>query len=132
MTVLAGNALAGVPSALDVERIETLVQDAHVRIERIISTGQASQPGFWYDQDWAEFVMLLSGAADVFIEGEATPRSLHQGDYLLLPAHCRHRVERTSSQPPAIWLAIHMPGSRSSVTPGSPPALPRGVTSEGR
>ncbi|MDS4068774.1 MAG: cupin, partial [Candidatus Competibacter sp.] len=32
------------------------------------------------------------------------------GDYLWIPAHRRHRVEWTSENPPAIWLALHLEG----------------------
>ncbi|HNX20708.1 MAG TPA: cupin, partial [Acidobacteriota bacterium] len=39
------------------------------RVERIVSTGQASPPGFWYDQERDEWVALLSGAATLLFEG---------------------------------------------------------------
>jgi hypothetical protein len=41
------------------------------------------------------------------IDGEAQDRALAPGDYLLLPAHCRHRVTWTERDAPTIWLAIH-------------------------
>lgn len=85
-----------------------MLQREGLRIERILSTGQASPPGFWYDQPEEEFVLLLAGAALLRIEGEeATP--LAPGEWLRLPAHCRHRVDWTSADPPAIWLAVHYP-----------------------
>ena len=44
-----------------------------MRIERIVSTGQSSPPGFWYDQADDEFVVLLSGSARLrFEEGYVT------------------------------------------------------------
>jgi len=74
-----------------------------------VSAGQASPEGFWYDQDGTEYVLLLAGTARLRIDGEVSARSLQPGDYLVLPAHCRHRVEATSRDPPAVWLAIHLP-----------------------
>ena len=76
-------------------------------VERIVSTGQASPPGFWYDQDWAEWVLVVAGHAGLLIDGEAAPRVLGPGSYLHLPAHCRHRVEWTSAEVPTVWLAVH-------------------------
>jgi cupin 2 domain-containing protein len=78
-----------------------------VRIERIVSTGQASPPGFWYDQPWTEWVLLLAGAAGLLFEDEPTPRPLKAGDYLLIPAGQRHRVEWTDATQPTVWLAVH-------------------------
>ena len=54
-----GNLLADVPATLGGEELRTLLTTADLRIERIVSTGQASPPGFWYDQDWAEWVLVL-------------------------------------------------------------------------
>jgi cupin 2 domain-containing protein len=77
------------------------------RIERIVSTGQASPPGFWYDQDRDEWVVVLSGAAGLLVEGENAPRAFRPGDHVHLPAHCRHRVEWTDGAGPTVWLAVH-------------------------
>jgi cupin 2 domain-containing protein len=85
---------------------ETLAAGAEVRIERIVSTGQASPPGFYYDQESDEWVALLQGRARLAWEDGRT-RDLGPGDCVLLPAHERHRVAWTSSEPPAIWLAVH-------------------------
>ena len=78
------------------------------RIERIISTGQSSPEEFWYDQDQAEFVMLLQGQATLaFSDGEEV--ELNPGDWILVPARDRHRVVSTTSKPPCVWLAVHGP-----------------------
>ena len=59
-----GNLFAGIDEEKrDEELLTTLAERPGVRIERIVSTGQASPPGFWYDQDWGEWVVLLSGRA---------------------------------------------------------------------
>ena len=102
-----GNLLADLPTTLAEEELRTLLATPDLRIERIVSTGQASPPGFWYDQDWAEWVLVLAGQAALLIEGEAAPRVLEPGSYVHLPAHCRHRVEWTSTKTPTVWLAVH-------------------------
>ncbi len=78
-----------------VETFTPILEKTGLRIERIDSHGQASPEGFWYDQDFAEWVLLLVGAARVSIEGEDAPRFLGAGDYLFIPAHTRHRVDWT-------------------------------------
>jgi cupin 2 domain-containing protein len=102
-----GNLLASLPARLDAEQIIALVANENLRIERIVSTGQASPRGFWYDQPWAEWVLVLAGAAGLVFEGEAEPRVLRPGDYLLIPAHRRHRVAWTDPEQPTVWLAVH-------------------------
>ena len=102
-----GNLLALLPRRLDAEQMIVLVENENLRIERIVSTGQASPPGFWYDQPWAEWVLALAGAAGLVFEGEAEPRVLRPGDYLLIPAHRRHRVAWTDPEQPTVWLAVH-------------------------
>jgi cupin 2 domain-containing protein len=51
---LAGNLFADLPADMAQEQFSALLRAACVRIERIVSHGQASPPGFWYDQDWAQ------------------------------------------------------------------------------
>ncbi len=105
--VADGNIFAGIAAPGAEEEITAFVDNATVRIERIVSHGQASPPGFWYDQDGAEFVIVLQGAAGVRFEGEAAPRALRVGDYLRIPAHARHRVEWTEPGHATVWLAVH-------------------------
>jgi cupin 2 domain-containing protein len=112
MTAAAGNIFEHVlRDAVDEEFMELLALDG-VRIERIVSTGQASLPGFWYDQAWTEWVLVLSGSAGLLFADEPMPRELTRGDYLLIPAGKRHRVEWTDAMEPTIWLAVHL-GSTS-------------------
>ena len=89
------------------ERFEALVSAPGVRIERIVSTGQCSPEGFWYDQDEAEWVLLLAGGAAIQFEGEPEVRTLRPGDHLMIPARRRHRVAWTASDAPTVWLAVH-------------------------
>ena len=101
------NLLADLPAKLDEEEFTELLSAPHIRIERIVSTGQASPPDFWYDQAWAEWVLVLAGSAGLRFEGEAEPRILRPGDYVHIPAHARHRVDWTDAGQPTVWLAVH-------------------------
>ena len=66
------------------EEFTTLLQKPGLQIERIVSTGQASAPEFWYDQDDGEWVLLVSGEAGLLIDGETSPRRLGAGDWVEL------------------------------------------------
>jgi cupin 2 domain-containing protein len=101
------NLFSDVPRGADSEIVTRLLSEPGVRIERIVSNGQATPPGDWYDQDWAEWVVVLCGSAGLLIEGEPEPRVLGPGDYLHLPARLRHRVEWTMASGPTVWLAVH-------------------------
>src|SRR5262245_48055282 len=90
--MIADNLLRNVPRQLPDEQIVTLLQAPNVRIERIVSTGHATAPDQWYDQDEAEWVLVLAGSAGLLFEGEAAPRRLEPGDYVHIAAHVRHRV----------------------------------------
>jgi cupin 2 domain-containing protein len=48
------NLFANLPSYLPEELITPLNEAGTVRVERIVSHGHASPPGFWYDQDRPE------------------------------------------------------------------------------
>lgn len=89
------------------EIFETLLEKPGLKIERIISAGQVTPAGEWYDQEHDEWVLLLCGAARLLIDGEEAPHRLAAGDYLLIPAGCRHRVEWTDPDEKSIWLAVH-------------------------
>jgi hypothetical protein len=43
--------------------------------------GHATAPGQWYDQDRAEWVLLLAGSAGLVFEGETEPLPLEPGSY---------------------------------------------------
>ena len=100
------NLLTSLPSVGDAEMSETLITAHGIRLQRIISFGQVSPEGFWYDQKEAEWVMLLTGRARLVIAGEAGERILAPGAPVYLPAHCRHRVEWTDPDHPTVWLAL--------------------------
>ena len=87
------------------ERSVELLSHPGLRIERIVSTGQASPPGFWYDQPQAEWVLLLQGEASLAFEDEPAPRLMKAGDFVDIAAHRRHRVESTAAL--TLWLAVY-------------------------
>jgi cupin 2 domain-containing protein len=94
------------PESLDQEWFEILWQTPSFRLERIVSAGHSTPRGQWYDQDSDEWVVLLSGGAGLLFEGEAQARALRPGDCMLIPAHCRHRVEWTAAGEETVWLAL--------------------------
>jgi len=103
--VRSGNLLESCGNAGDAESALTLAARAGVRIERIVSRGHASPPGFWYDQDEHEYVLLVQGAAELEVEPGRSVR-LGPGDWLDIPAHARHRVVWTDPDADTIWLAV--------------------------
>jgi cupin 2 domain-containing protein len=105
MTAHKQGSLLAPAGTADGETAETLLARPGVRVERIVSHGEASPPGFWYDQAEDEWVLLVAGAARLEIEGEGE-FGLAPGDHFLLPAHCRHRVAWTDPDRPTVWLAL--------------------------
>jgi len=93
------------------EAFDVLLERPGLKIERIVSHGQASPPGFWYDQPQGEWVVVVAGAARLRFEDEAAARALRAGDSLDIAAHRRHRVEWTDPAGPTIWIAVHYGGT---------------------
>jgi len=106
--VQQGSLLDLAAASADRETVELLLERPGVRIERIVSTGQSTPPGAWYDQPDDEWVALLAGRATLRWE-DGSQTDLSPGDWLQIPAHVRHRVEATSTDPPCVWLAVHAP-----------------------
>jgi cupin 2 domain-containing protein len=103
------NLLAELPDAVAAEAAETLAAHRDVRIERIVSRGQASPPGFWYDQAEGEWVAVLAGAARLRFADEPEARLLSPGDWVDIAPHRRHRVEWTLPGAATVWLAVFYP-----------------------
>lgn len=96
------------PGPQQPELFEPLVRGNHVLVERIVSNGQQTPAGFWYEQQTDEWVLLLSGQATLlFDHDQGTTLVLNPGEWVFIPAMRRHRVVYTSQQPPCIWLAVH-------------------------
>jgi cupin 2 domain-containing protein len=84
-----------------------LLEGKDVRLERIVSAGQATPAGEWYDQDEHEWVVLLRGRAGLVFHGEPEVHVLEPGDYVNIPAHTLHRVAWTDETEKTVWLALH-------------------------
>jgi len=117
MQFQAGNLFSLPPRPGDQEQFDTLLEGATWRLERIVSTGQATPEGEWYDQPRAEWVVLLSGRARLRIQQRPDPVELAPGDWILLPAHCRHRVEWTTPDEASVWLALHFASTDPAPSP---------------
>ncbi len=107
MPIRSGNLFSDIDErAHDEEDFDVLSSGPRTRVERIVSRGQTTPAGEWYDQDSDEWVVLLEGRARLeFEDGER--RDLQAGDWVFIPAHCRHRVTATSRVPPCVWVAVH-------------------------
>jgi len=106
MAKVHGNLFAQLPHSFPQEIVEVLFSSSDVRLEKIVSTGQASPEGFWYDQSENEWVVVLQGAARMVLDDRRDPIAMGPGDYLYIPAHLKHRVEWTTPDEPTVWLAI--------------------------
>lgn len=88
------------------EFFETLVQRPGVRIERIVSYGHCSPDDFWYDQEEAEWVMMVQGEARLRFEQGDRVVELKPGDWVEIAARERHRVEWTTPEEETVWVAV--------------------------
>ncbi|HPU79227.1 cupin domain-containing protein [Accumulibacter sp.] len=95
------------PPDVSEEQFSQLLARPGLRIERIVSHGHASPPGFWYDQPQGEWVLLVQGEASLRFDDEPHARRLRAGDYLFIAPHRRHRVDWTRPDEDTIWLAVH-------------------------
>jgi len=100
------NLFADIPEQASQELLSPLLDNPHCRIERIVSYGQSSPDGFWYNQNRDEWVLLLQGSAELDVEGQTA--KLVPGDHLLIRAGQKHRVTYTDQNQPTVWLAIHL------------------------
>lgn len=98
------NIFEQIPECAPAELFTQLLAGGPVRIERIVSFGQFSPEGFWYDQSEHEWVLLLEGAAQLRFENRTV--DLLPGDFVFIPAGMRHRVEKTDPGSRTVWLVI--------------------------
>ena len=101
------NIFTDMPDQRKDELIEAILQTPGLRIERIVSHGQSSPEGFWYDQDDSEWVILLTGSAGLRFEGREGVLVLKPGDHIRIDRHQRHRVEWTDPNQETVWIAVH-------------------------
>lgn len=100
------NLFDDLPCRAEEELFTELLRRKGVRIERIVSTGQSTPMDKPYIQEYDEWVLLVSGSAGLWIEGEGE-RKLRPGHYILIPSHRTHRVTWTPKGEPTVWLAVH-------------------------
>ena len=75
--IKTGNLRSGLPARpLPDEVVDLLVEHPGLRIERIVSTGQATPEGQWYDQDSDELVLVVDGTARLASRGKARNANL--------------------------------------------------------
>ncbi len=111
--IIMQNLFSDVPDTLQEELSETLVKASSVRIEWIVSHGQASPADFWYDQPEHEWVVVLKGAARLQCEDEFV--DLRPGDFLNIHSHQKHRVDWTTPNEPTVWLAVFYQSDKAQV-----------------
>ena len=99
------NIFENLPVELKEEFFEEILSTKDFKAERIISEGHASPPNFWFDQDKNEFVLLLKGKAKLCFEDDSKIE-LKPGDYLIIKAHQKHRVDWTDPNQKTFWLTI--------------------------
>ena len=106
---VGGNLFANVPAEMPEELVQTLAGGTSegVRVERIVSRSHCTPADIWYDQKTDEWVALLSGSAVLRFENGDDVIRLKVGDWITIPAHCRHRVEQTDPSVDTVWLAVH-------------------------
>ena len=91
------------PSPSPREQFFDLLDAKAAKLERIVSNGDASPEGFWYNPEQPEWVALIQGTA--VLQFESGNLNLVAGDAVTIPAKMTHRVKRVSKD--AEWLALH-------------------------
>lgn len=99
------NIFSNIPADIPNELFEDIIKTENLRVERIVSRGQASPDIGWYNQEENEWVIVLSGYG-VIEYSDGAKVTLKQGDYVNIKAHEKHRVVETSFDEVTIWLAI--------------------------
>jgi cupin 2 domain-containing protein len=102
---LPDNLYKDIPEKSRQEIIDILRSGENIRIERIVSYGQASPEGFWYEQDENEWVIVLEGSAELEYPSGGII-TMNAGDYVYIPKGEKHRVRSTSPDEKTIWLAF--------------------------
>ena len=95
------NIFSNIPKILPDELFEDILSTKNFRVERIVSKEHTTPKGKWYNQEQNEFVMILEGNAELFFEEGIV--KMKKGDYIIIPAHVKHRVEKTDN---VVWLTI--------------------------
>ena len=100
------NIFKNIPNKLQEELFEDIISNDGIKIQRIVSQGDTTPEGEWYDQESDEWVIVLQGKATISFENE-DDITLIVGEYLNIPAYKKHRVSWTSETEQTIWIAVH-------------------------
>jgi cupin 2 domain-containing protein len=100
------NIFDNIPTQLHQELFQDIFSKDGLKIQRIVSQGEATQDDKWYIQEDDEWVIVLQGEATLSFEDDSDIK-LSSGDYIHIPAHKKHKVSWTSSDEQTIWLAVH-------------------------
>jgi len=103
------NLLSPLPDASAAEVFTTVAARPGARVERIVSRGQVTPAHAPYVQDHDEWVLLLAGAARLWVDGSGE-LGLAPGDHVMIPAGVAHRVTWTPPDADTVWLAVHWEG----------------------
>lgn len=109
------NLFKALPEAGRNEVFTDLLKRPGLKIERIVSHGQATPDDAPMVQAEDEWVILISGAAKMQIE-DSDEVTLKPGDYLYIPAGQLHWVTWTDPDQASVWLAVHMEAEASALT----------------
>ena len=101
------NLFSNIPESFPREILETLLENNRFKLELILSSGQSTPNGKWFDQEKDEWIVLLKGKAGLRFENESEVIELTPGDHLMIPAHKKHRLEWTDRTQKTVWLALH-------------------------
>jgi len=105
--MIVENIFSKIPNTISDEIFDAIIQTKNITIERIISNGHASPKDFWYDQEKNEWVIVLKGHARLKFGENDEMVEMKRGDYINIPARCKHRVDWTDPNEETIWLAVH-------------------------
>ena len=105
--IATANLFAKLPSARRAEAFTALLERPGLRIERIVSQGQATPEDEPMVQAHDEWVVLLQGEAGIRIE-DSVAVTLRPGDHLTIAGGQRHWVTFTARDEPTVWLAVHL------------------------
>ena len=98
-----GNLYEKIPKKLYKELFNKIISEKGIKIERIVSRKHITPKGKWYNQNKNEFVLVLKGNAKLRFEKNKII-NVKKGDYIIIPAHLKHRVEKTDKE--TIWLVV--------------------------
>ncbi|AQR75884.1 cupin [Sphingomonas sp. LM7] len=101
------NLLAKLPAAERAEAFSEVLARPGIRIERIVSRGQATPQDEPMVQEQDEWVLLLEGAAGLRIEDSAEV-ALAPGDHVWIGGGQAHWVTWTAKDRATVWLAVHL------------------------